>query len=254
MKYLLTFLLAVGLTQFAHANEITLTSKNTVVMNQPFSSASVTKVQSQLAELAFNSSKDLYLVLNSPGGSISAGQSLIDFAKALPNRVHTITIFAASMAYLTAQHLDRRYVIPSGQLMSHRARIGGLSGQVPGEANSRLRFISQIVKELFQSTAKRVGVPYRDYLGSVYDELWLTAKEAVNQNHADEIITAKCDKSLSGTYTTNVRTFFGTYKVTFSKCPLISGPLKISSKNTKVQQHIRRLFNYKQRKTFDLTL
>ena len=254
MRLFFTFLMAVGLAHSVQATEVVLTSKNTVVMDQAFRASSVAQVQNKLAKLSANTNEDLYLILNSPGGSISAGQSLIDFAKSLPNKVHTITVFAASMAYLTAQHLDKRYILPSGKMMSHRARIGGLGGQVPGEANTRLSFITSIVDEIFASTAKRVGVSFEEYMGLVYDELWLTANQAVKTNHADEVIVAKCDKSLSGTYVRTVRSFFGNFKVTFSKCPLINGPLKIHTSNTTVKKYLEKKLNHSSRKNFTLTL
>jgi len=191
---------------FAHAKSITLRKNNTVVMNEAFNASSVAKVQQQLLFLALKTKKDIYLVLNTPGGSVSAGQELIHFANNLPNKVHTITVFAASMGYLTAQHLGKRYIVPHGAFMSHRASISGLSGQVPGEANSRLKYISQQVKELSINTAKRVGVSYKSYMSSIYNELWLTANEAVRLNHADEVVNVKCDKSLSKTHIKNIRT------------------------------------------------
>lgn len=254
MKVFVSLMFALVLTFSVQAKEIILNKGNTVIMNQPFRASSVAVVQKQLADLAAKSGRDLYLVLNSPGGSISAGMALIDFANSLPNKVHTITIFAASMAYLTAQHLDKRYVVPSAQMMSHRARIGGLAGQVPGEANKRLDHIHNIVKELFTSTAKRVGVPYDQYLQSVYDELWLTAKQAVKQNHADEIIKARCDSSLSGTYESKVATLFGTFTVTFAECPLIQGPIKIGTSNLKIELMIKKYLNFRKKRYYRLYL
>lgn len=247
MKLLLGLLLSLSVTFCAHASNssfIELGDHNTVIMNKPFNSKSVAEVQQKLRKLSSLSNKDLYLVLDSPGGSIDAGQSLIDFAKGLPNKVHTITLFAASMAYLTAQHLDNRYVVSGAKLMSHRARISGLGGQVPGEANTRLAHITKIVSELLETTAKRVGVSYDDYLHLIYDELWLTGAEAVAKNHADAIVSVKCDDSLKGTYDSQVRTFFGTFKVTYSKCPMIRGPVKIDADNEEDRQLVEDELDY----------
>jgi len=246
MKLIIALALALGYsTVSAKEVEIVLTDKNTVVLNQAFDASSVAEVQQKLSDLSSaNERRDLYLVLDSPGGSITAGQSLIDFANSLPNKVHTITLFGASMAYLTAQHLDNRYVVPSARMMSHRARIGGLAGQVPGEAVSRLRHISSIVKELFSSTAKRVGVSYRKYMRLVYDELWLTGKQAVKYNHADAMAKVKCDKSLKGTTFKTVRTIFGAFKVEFSKCPLIRGPLSVDTDNEFAKNYIKNKLDF----------
>lgn len=254
MKLLISMLLVFCAVQVTQAKTVVLTSQNTVIMNKVFRNSSVAQVQQKLSELASKTNQDLYLVLDSPGGSISAGQNLISFARSLPNRVHTITLFGASMAYLVAQHLNKRYVISSSRMMSHRARISGLSGQVPGEAVSRLKHVNRIIKELFATTAKRVGSNYKDYMRSVYDELWLTAAQAVQTKHADAMINAKCDKSLSGTYTTFVSSFFGSIKVTFSKCPLIRGPIKIHTKNKFIEKMIQEELDYNNKKHFEFTL
>jgi ATP-dependent Clp protease protease subunit len=244
---LLTLLLAFSTFNGLHAKTLILTSSNTVVLNREFSSTSVAEVQSKLALLALNTKKDLYLVLDSPGGSVDAGLSLIDFAKALPNKVHTITLFSASMAYVTAQYLDRRYIVANGTMMSHRMRIGGLGGQVPGEADSRLSNINTMSFEISNIIAKRVGISYKEYMLSIYDELWLTGSQAVAKNHADEIVSARCDKTLTGSYESSVRTLFGEFTVVFSKCPLIRGPLDVKTDNKFIKLYIQKFFNFASR-------
>jgi hypothetical protein len=180
--------------------------------------------------------------------------ALISFAEALPNKVHTITLFSASMAYLTAQKLNTRYIVKSGKMMSHRAYVGGLSGQVPGEANKRLKHIGSMVRKLSKDVSKRVGISYQKYLKSIYDELWLTAEQAVEQNHADAIAIVKCDESLEGTTERLVRTIFGAINVTFSRCPLITGPIAIASSNQKVRSIIKKKLNFTSRKYFGFYL
>ncbi len=254
MTAFLGALLVLGFSFTAQSEEIVLTSKNTVIMNESFDGASVAKVQNQLLSLSMKSGQDLYLFLYSPGGSITAGKQLIAFAKSLPNKIHTITQFAASMAYITAQHLDNRYILPSGTMMSHRASIGGLGGQVPGEAKTRLGYIESIVNEIFQSTAVRVGYTYNDYVRLVYDELWLTANSAVAGNHADAVANVRCDDSLKGVRYQTIDTLFGAFKVSFSKCPLITGPIGIDTDNIIFKNHIINKLDLSKQKNFSLKL
>ncbi len=196
-------------------------------MRSKFSSSSVAKVQGELFNLSsrLDVDDDIYLVLDSPGGSVIAGMHLIDTVKTLPQNVHTITLFAASMGYQTVQNLGKRYIVPSGILMSHRAFIGGLSGQLDGELESRLSFYKEITTSLDQVAAKRVGVPLSDYKNLIINEYWAGSLKAVAQNHADEIVSVKCSKSLMGTYRQRIATFFGAFTLTYSKCPLIRGPI-----------------------------
>lgn len=233
MKLLLAFSLVLASTlTMAKEKIITLSDKNTVTLNERVSSTTVALVQNKLSELADKTSDDLYLILYTPGGSVTAGMQLIDHIKSLKNKVHTITIFAASMGYQIVQNADKRYILPSGNLMSHRPYITGLSGSFPGELNKRLDFYTKMTNILDKQAAKRVGITLNEYKDLIHDEYWVTGVNAVKSKHADEVALARCDKSLQGKYTKTVYTFFGAFKVTFSKCPLITGALEVRSTRT----------------------
>lgn len=206
---------------------VTLNKNNTVILNEPVKSSSVAKVQAKIFELAGNldADKPIYLILDTPGGSIIAGRNLVDSLMGIENPIHTITIFAASMGYQIAQNLGTRYILPSGILMSHRAYISGLRGQVPGEANTNLEFIQSLVVDMEETAAKRVGIPLKEYQTLIRDEYWVFGKSAVKSKHADKVIFAKCSKSLLSNRTERVNTYFGAYDVEISNCPLIRGIL-----------------------------
>lgn len=210
-----------------------LSEDNTVVMNEAFRGQSVAKLQNKLISLSQTLDEDdeIILVMDSPGGSVIAGMMLIDTVNAIPQKVHTLTIFAASMGYQTVQALGNRYILPSGILMSHRAHIGGLSGQIPGELNTRLAFYEELTGQLDIISSKRVGLSLADYKHLVRDEYWSGSAKSVKENHADEIVNAKCDKSLMGIETKRYDTMFGSFYVDFSKCPLINMPLDIRGGN-----------------------
>lgn len=222
---------------------IVLEKSNTVSINSAIDEASVAQASSELQKLCNDHKKDIYLVLYSPGGSVTDGSMFIDFVKALPCKVHTIPLFAASMAYQITQSLGTRYVIPSSILMSHRASLSGISGQLPGELLSRISFYSDMIIELEAKTAKRLGMSLKEYQALIYDELWLTAYKALKGNHADKLEKVRCGKSLMGTKTALYSLgFFGSVEVTVSKCPLIIGPLEIS--NPEAKDEANKHFNY----------
>lgn len=230
MKKLLVAL-ALVLSTVAVAKEpkvITLTSENSITFNQAFTSSYVAKKQVELLSLLSTSSaEDFYIVLYTPGGSISAGQLLIDTIKATGRNVHTITIFSASMGYQTVQGLGKRYILPSGTLMSHRGYVSGLSGQIPGELNTRVEMLQSMIDKMETVSAKRVGLKIDDYKKQIQNELWLIGSDAVKAGHADEVVLAKCDQSLSGTYVDSFRTIFGPVQVEFARCPVITGYLSV---------------------------
>lgn len=209
---------------------ITLDKDNTVVFNDTYTTSFVSKKQieifTKVAKL--KEGEPLYLVLDTPGGSVIAGNIFIDSLKALPNPIHTITIFAASMGYNTAQALGNRYIIPHGILMSHRATLGGLSGEIGGELEVRYNFYKNITSTLDKIAAERVGMSEEEYNNLVADEFWISGSDAVESNHADEVVDVRCSPSLMGTEVRTVRTLFGSVEVEFSTCPLIRGPLKVN--------------------------
>ena len=211
-----------------------LNVNNTINFNDGFSPMFVAKKQAEAISLCFsNIGKEINIVLYTPGGSIAAGQLFFDTLNALPCTFNTVTIFSASMGYQTVQNLGKRYIIPSGILMSHRASISNLSGELGGELDSIIKLIKDNVSEMETVAANRIGITLQNYQSQISDELWLTGQQAVNLNHADEIVLVRCDKSLSGVTTRRVSTFFGTLDVDFSNCPMITAPVGIRAANTK---------------------
>lgn len=226
-------------TAFAKPVDIVLTERNSVAFNQAFTSAYVAK--KQLEVFSKNNmlarQEPLYLVMDTPGGSVGAGLSFIDSLKSLKRPIHTITLFAASMGYQVVQELGTRYITPSGTLMSHRGAVSGIGGQIPGELNSRLGYIQGLLEQMSARAASRLKMDVDSYRSSIINELWIFGQNAVETNNADAIANVVCDKKLTeGTYIQQFNTIFGAVDVVFSKCPLISGPIGFSfSKEFKVQ-------------------
>jgi ATP-dependent Clp protease protease subunit len=227
IKYLVSLAM---LLNIAYAKDLVLTEENSVVFNQAVSEEFVSK---KTLELLIKSSKTspIYLVLDTPGGSVVSGLRFIDVIKSLKIPVHTVTLFAASMGYQIVQELGTRYITPSGTLMSHRGAVSGIGGQIPGELNSRLNFIASMLSGMSDRASKRVGVTKEQYDASIINELWSFGQQAVDTNQADEIINVTCDSSLiRETYEQEVFTIFGAAVLKFSKCPLISSPIGMEFK------------------------
>lgn len=208
---------------------ITLEARNTVVFRGPVTQDSVGKAMRELRDISRRVSKDtpIFLVLDTPGGSVFDGLDFIDFAKALPQKVHTVTLFAASMGFHIAQNLETRYIIRNGVLMSHRASLGGLSGQLDGELETRYRMIKRSVDLLDFIAAKRLGLKTPVYKDMIYNEYWVHGYDAVGDKAADEQVLLRCGRSLDGSVEETFRTMFGNVRVTFAKCPMMKAPLKV---------------------------
>jgi ATP-dependent Clp protease protease subunit len=236
-KFLISLVLFFGLAANASTKKtstkeqvLTLTERNTVVLRNVVDSQSVTAVQLAASKLSQNLAKSepIYLFLDTPGGSIQSGNEMIATLKGLPQKVHTVTSFAASMGFITVQSLGTRYILPNGILMSHRAS-GGARGQIPGELNVRVNFFTDMLDSQDEEIAARVGLGKKAYQKLIRDEYWVYGTKAVKVNMADKTILVRCNKALSeGKTVENVATFFGDVQVTYSTCPLITAPLEVS--------------------------
>ena len=225
----------IDVAQAQQPETIVLTKDNHLVIRGPIGAQLISKKQQELLDLIAKNDglikkNPIYIILDTPGGSVAAGNAFIDTANLYKGYIHTVTLFAASMGYHIAQSLGTRYILPSGVLMSHRATLNGVGGQLPGELNTMINFISDMLLDMDKAAAKRVGMSVDSYRKLIYDEYWVTGKNAVTNNHADKLALVKCDSSLSGTENQSIDTIFGPVEAVFSKCPIIRGPLEAKFK------------------------
>ena len=224
--------LSVSLGSKTSSEDIVLTSENHILFSGKVDGKSVAEAQIQLGRISKNLGKNetIYLVLDTPGGSVSDGNLFIDFAKSLPQKIKPICLFCASMGYHMFQSFNERLVFGSSTLMSHRASLGGMGGQVPGELVTRLNAIITTLGQMDEAVAKRIGTPVEDYRKLIHDELWLDGKSAVKLKHADRIAKITCSTDIVDGFTTRTEEVpgYGLVEMVFSKCPLISGMISYS--------------------------
>lgn len=234
MKLFLVTLLTLLVSLNVSAKEIKLTSDNSVALSSAFTSSSTSALKQELLKLNANlkSGYPIYLVLNTPGGSVQAGLELYEFIKGLNRPVHTITIFAASMGFQTVQNLGERYILKYGVLMSHKAR-GGFKGEFGGglsQLDSRYNMWLKRIDMLDKTTVERTKgkQTLKSYRASYDNELWLNGPEAVKLGYADAIATVSCSAELSSKVVEKkLNLGFFRAKVQMSGCPLITAPLSI---------------------------
>lgn len=232
---------AILLSFSATAENIILKADNTVSLNTAVSDESITGIMLDVQRLnKIETDEPIYLVLNTPGGSVFAGINFIRYALTSRRPIHTVTIFAASMGFQIVQALPgKRLMAYSGVLMSHRAAVGGLSGQYPGELNVRVNFLADISTNLDSGVAKRAGLTLKEYQVLIHDEYYANNEKSIKDKFADESVNVSCDVSLETTYTKDFQTMFGPVEVEFSSCPLFTSYLKASFKQvTEVNRNL----------------
>lgn len=231
MKYLLAALLLFSIN--AYADKLTLTPYNTVNLRGPVTDASMMSVQLNLAHLnkiRGIKAYPIYLVLDSPGGSIESGLSFIEYARTIRN-LQTVSIFSASMASGIVEAIPgKRYITDNGVIMFHRAK-GGFEGQFEeGEVEQELALFKAIVKGMEQTNADRLGLSLQDYKDKAKDEYWLYGKAAVAAKASDASANLYCTQTLIDKRdAATVQTMFGAAIIEFSGCPLFRTPLKVKN-------------------------
>lgn len=206
-----------------------LKKENTLIFDQVVTDESVAKFQDQLFNMSARLPRNatIYMVLYTPGGSVMAGSQLIESVKSIPQEVKTLTVFAASMGFQFAQAMGERLILPSGTLMSHRASLSGLSGELGGELEVRLDWIKRQVEFMERRSAARMKMSLKEYQDLIRDEYWVFGFESKKKKVADTVTLARCDKSMLGTHWEEMKIFFFTVKVKLSDCPLITAPLAV---------------------------
>lgn len=171
--------------------------------------------------------------ISSPGGSVIDGMKLIQVVRdekaANKNlRVSCYVDEAASMAFAITQSIcDERHGGATSMLMQHQATYG-LQGS-DNQIASRLKMISSVLKVLDGIQAKRIGISVEELRRRSSDEWWTVGDEAVKANTLDSVSPIICTKELIAETREEKFSsmFFGSGTATFSKCPLIYGPIEV---------------------------
>ena len=150
-------------------------------------------VTAQLLFLASNdSSSDISLYLNSPGGQVSSGLAIYDTMQLIEPDVATIcTGMAASMGsvLLCAGATGKRSALPHSRVMVHQP-LGGAQG-LASDILIAAQEIEKIRKELYTIISEHSGQPIEKIYADGDRDFWMNAQEALDYGMVDEILTKR---------------------------------------------------------------
>lgn len=130
----------------------------------------------------------VYLVLNSPGGSVMDGALIISAMESAANPVHTICIgMCASMAAMIFEHGSKRLMVDRSILMFHNASAG-VRGELT-KMNSRLATLNRFILKLENYVADRAQIPYAVYRQHSDEEWWTDAEDSIANGLADGLVS-----------------------------------------------------------------
>ncbi|NOT54564.1 MAG: ATP-dependent Clp endopeptidase proteolytic subunit ClpP [Deltaproteobacteria bacterium] len=141
---------------------------------------------------ADNPEKDIFLYINSPGGSVTSGMAIYDTMQYIRPDVATLCVGqAASMGalLLTAGAKGKRHALPHARVMIHQP-WGGVEGQAT-EIHIHAREILRVREELNQVLSHHTGRPMDQIARDTERDNFLTSQQAVEYGLIDQVITRR---------------------------------------------------------------
>ncbi|WP_301280689.1 ATP-dependent Clp protease proteolytic subunit [Arsenicicoccus sp. oral taxon 190] len=132
--------------------------------------------------------KDIWLYINSPGGSVTAGMAIFDTMQWIPNDVCTVAMgMAASMGQflLSAGAKGKRYATPHARILMHQP-LGGIGGTAT-DVKIQAELLLAMKKEMAELIAEHTGQPVEKITADSDRDRWFTAAEAKDYGFVDHV-------------------------------------------------------------------
>ena len=166
-----------------------------IFLGQPVDDTIANQICAQLLLLsAEDSSRDINLYINSPGGSVTAGMAIFDTMELIECDVATWSLgLSASMGQflLSAGARGKRYALPHARILMHQgsAGLGGSASDIKIQSEQLLR----TKKRMEQLTALHSGQTVETINRDADRDRWFTAQEAKEYGLIDEVMTSAAD-------------------------------------------------------------
>ncbi|MFC3900204.1 ATP-dependent Clp endopeptidase proteolytic subunit ClpP [Aliicoccus persicus] len=161
-----------------------------IMIGSPIDDNVANSVVSQLLFLqAQDADKDIYLYINSPGGSVTAGMAIYDTIQHIKPDVQTIAIgLAASMGsfLLAAGTKGKRFALPNAEIMIHQP-LGGAQGQAT-EIEIAAKHILKTREKLNKILAERTGQKLTKIEKDTDRDFFMSAEDAKKYGLIDDVM------------------------------------------------------------------
>ena len=247
-KFIFNLFIGVGAILIA-ASTITLSSNNFVSLVGPVTASSVNDVIK-----SFNSkgvidymedNKKINLYINSPGGSVFAGNHLVQYIKTLQDsniEVNCIAQNFMSMGFVIMQSCTNRYIMFDSVGMQHQMSLG-LRGNIE---NIRTHFglLDRINNVIIDMEITKIRMERDVYLKKILSDWWLFGEENVKEGVADKLVTVKCIPSIINEKVKRTDSIFGIdFSIELNKCPILMD-IKLIDLESKQSVNTTKLFKY----------
>ncbi len=164
-----------------------------IFLNGEINDAIANSVIAQLIYLeGKNPDKDIYIYINSPGGSVSAGMAIYDTMNYIKCDVSTICVgLAASMGafLLSSGTKGKRFILPNSEVMIHQP-LGGAQGQA-SDIEIQARHIQNTKQKLNQILSINTGQPFEKIEKDTDRDNYMTAEQAMDYGMVDKVFASR---------------------------------------------------------------
>ncbi|HWL99044.1 MAG TPA: ATP-dependent Clp protease proteolytic subunit [Nocardioidaceae bacterium] len=143
--------------------------------------------------------RDIFLYINSPGGSVDSGMAIYDTMQYISNDVATVGMgLAASMGQflLCAGAPGKRYALPHARIMMHQPSggLGGTASDIKIQAEQSLH----IKRQMFQLISHHTGQSVEEIERDADRDRWFTAEQALEYGFIDNVVESAGDVAEHG--------------------------------------------------------
>lgn len=175
-----------------HISHLKLNPSNTIVILGEIGQ-DTQGVADQIIAKSLNG-EPLYIVINSPGGSVMDGALIVSAIQSSQVPVYTVCLgLCASMAAIIEAYGTKRYMVDRSLLMYHEA-AGGVQGQF-NQMRSRFNAFDRFTDKMITEVALRAGKSPEIFKLSLANEVWLDSEDALNSGFIDGLVMIEFDGS-----------------------------------------------------------
>ena len=167
-----------------------LLKERIILLNSEINDTTANIWIAELLYLESVSSDDIYIYINSPGGSIVAGLALYDTMKFIKPKIHTICVgLAASMAAFILSSGDKRYALKNSEIMIHEpsTNIGGNASDIFNHTKWLERMKNKVDFILAENTKHSIN----EIIAATLRDNFMDSETALKFGLIDEILTCK---------------------------------------------------------------
>lgn len=222
-------------------SDVVISGNNLILLRGPISGSTASSITEQLLTAQ---GKEVYLFIDSPGGSVIAASRIMASMRSSGKKVVCVAETAISAAFMILQACNVRLITYSGITMQHNASLAVGRKEIPN-FQTFTQFIYRMLDITTEFQAKRIGMTTEEFTNLTKDDWWLFSFDAVARNVVDGLVTVRCtEDAIKGRVSITVQTMFGSGEFKFSKCPVLADPIADNQRRTRNQEEgIKALFS-----------